>query len=67
MIRREKIRLSRRLERGLNQLYKEQKRLEKQAKKYQRQAEKIRKLRKLLLEAKTQLWLQGEYKWQIKV
>ena len=60
MIRREKIRLSRRLERGLNQLYWEQKRLEKQAKKYQRQADKIRKLRKLLLDAKAQLWLKEE-------
>ena len=60
MNRKGKIRLSRRIERGLNQLYKEQKRAERQAKKYRRQAEKIRELRKILLEAKTQLWLQGE-------
>ena len=60
MKRQGRLRLSRRIERDLNQLYWEQKRLEKQAKKYQRQAEKIRELRKLLLEAKIELWSQGE-------
>jgi len=54
--RQSKIRLSRRLERGLNQLYWEQKQAERQARKYQRQAEKFRELRKLLLEAKANLW-----------
>ena len=60
MNRKAKIRLSRRIERGLNQLYKAQRQAESQAKKYQRQAEKIRELRALLLEAKIKLWLQEE-------
>ena len=60
MKRRDRLRLSRRIERGLNQLYWEQRHLEKQANKFRRQADKIRELRELLLEAKIELWLQEE-------
>lgn len=56
MTNREKRKLSRRIERGLNQLYKAHQRELREAKKYLRRAKKIQELRKLLVAAKNQLW-----------
>ena len=60
MTKKDKIRLNRRLERGLYQLFLEQRKAEKSANKFLRKVDKIRNLRKLLLDAKAQLWLKEE-------
>lgn len=60
MTTKDKIRLNRRIERGLYQLFLEQRKAEKSANKFLRKVDKIRNLRKLLLDAKSQLWLKEE-------
>ena len=60
MTKKDKIRLNRRIERGLYQLFLEQRKAEKSANKFLRKVDKIRNLRKLLLNAKSQLWLKEE-------
>ena len=52
----DKLRLSRRIERGLHKLFLQQKHAQCQANKFQRQADYFRSLRSLLLDAKKQLW-----------
>lgn len=52
----EKKKLSRRIERGLNRLYREQQRELSQANKCLKRAKKIGELRQLLMAAREQLW-----------